>query len=167
MAYLNPAAGAARQGLTSPGAPGAGTDEVQSVAVSGTPTGGTFRLRFGADTTTALAYNATTAAMQTALRALPSIGPTGVTVSGTPPTYVLTFGGSLGKLDVQQVQATDVQLTGGTNPAVATATTTPGVTATGRGAPKGSLLTRLDTGVLLINTGTDAAPTWVSVGSQT
>jgi hypothetical protein len=167
MAYLNPAAGFARQGLTSAGAPVAGTDEVQSVAVSGTPTGGTFRLLFDGQTTDALAYNATTAAMQTALRALGAIGATGVTVTGTPPNYVLTFGGPLGKRDVGQVQAVAVALTGGSNPAVATATTTPGVSASGRGAPKGSTLTRLDTGVLMINTGTDVAPTFVSVGAQT
>jgi hypothetical protein len=167
MAYLNPAAGFARQGLTSAGAPGAGTDEVQSVAVSGTPTGGTFRLSFDGQRTDPLAHDGTTAAMQTALRALPAIGATGVTVTGTPPNYVLTFGGSLAKLDVPQVQAADVALTGGTTPGVTTATTTPGVTATGRGAPKGSTLTRADTGVLLINTGTDLAPTFVSVGSQT
>lgn len=167
MAYLNPAAGYARQNLSSAGAPSAGTDEVQSVAVTGTPTGGTFRLSFDGQRTDALAYNATTAAMQTALRALPAIGATGVTVTGTPPNYVLTFGGTLAKLDVPQVAAADVQLAGGTTPNVTTATTTPGVTATGRGAPKGCTLRRLDTGVLYANTGTDVAPTWTVVGAQT
>lgn len=167
MAYLNPAAGFARQALSAPGAPVAGTDEVQSVAVTGTPTGGTFRLAFDGQRTDPIAYNAATAVMQTALRALGAIGATGVTVTGTPPNYVLTFGGPLAKLDVGQVVAADVQLTGGTTPGVTTATTTAGVTATGRGAPKGATLRRVDTGVLYANTGTDAAPTWTVVGTQT
>ena len=42
--------------------------------VAGPPTGGTFKLQFGADTTTALPYNATAAEVQAALAALPSIG---------------------------------------------------------------------------------------------
>lgn len=46
------------------------------------PTGGTFTLTFGANTTAALAYNATAAQVQTALAGLASIGAGNVVVSG-------------------------------------------------------------------------------------
>lgn len=51
-------------------------------------TGGTFTLTVGADTTGALAYNATAATVQTAVRKLPA--GTTATVTGTPGKYTLT-----------------------------------------------------------------------------
>jgi len=55
----------------------------------------------------------------------------------------------------------------GSAPTIAVAETTPGVTATGRGAAKGSILTDTTNGILYINTGTALAPTWTKVGTQT
>jgi hypothetical protein len=74
-------------------------DETQSVAIFAE--GGTFTLTFGGETTTPIAYNASPAAVESALNALASIGGVGaaVTVSGGPgdPTgsspYLVTFGG--------------------------------------------------------------------------
>src|SRR3954465_8763162 len=53
--------------------PVAGTNEVQTITVTGTPTGGTFTLTYSTQTTAAIAYNATAAAVQTALEALSNI----------------------------------------------------------------------------------------------
>lgn len=82
-------------------APGPGNgDAIQSLTVDAT--GGQFKLSFGGDTTADLAYNATAAQVQSALRALPSIGNGNVTVTsgpgdagGTVP-YGVFFEGSLG-----------------------------------------------------------------------
>ena len=41
---------------------------VQLVTLTGTPTGGTFTISYGGNTTTALAYNAAAATIQTAVR---------------------------------------------------------------------------------------------------
>lgn len=76
--------------------PGNG-DAIQSLTVDAT--GGQFKLSFGGDTTPDLAYNATAAQVQSALRALPSIGNGNVTVTGGPGggsvPYGVFFEGSL------------------------------------------------------------------------
>jgi len=63
-------------------------DSVQSVTIVGTPTGGTFTLSSGGNSTV-LAYNAAAAAVQTAIQAWGGIY-ANVTVAGTAP-YVITF----------------------------------------------------------------------------
>lgn len=61
----------------------------------GLPTGGTFTLKFGANTTAAIAYNASMAAIQTALEGLASIGSGNVSVAGVAGQYfTVTFIGS-------------------------------------------------------------------------
>lgn len=107
---------------------GSVVNEVQTVTITGTPTGGTFSLTYGGATTPALPYNATAAAVQTALRALSSIGSTGVTVTGGPgpgTPYVVTFGGTLGGINVPLIVAVGT-FTGGTTPAIAVVQTTAG-----------------------------------------
>lgn len=64
-----------------------GTD----VTLTNNPTGGTYTLTFGAQTTTPLAHNASTATVQAALAALTNIGAGNVTVTGTPTSYTVTF----------------------------------------------------------------------------
>lgn len=106
----------------------AGTNEVQSVTITGGPTGGTFTLTFNAQTTAAIAFDATAAAVQSALQALSSVGAGNVTTSGGPlpgTAVSVTFVGALGLQDVPQMTATS-SLTGGTTPAVAIATSTAG-----------------------------------------
>lgn len=118
-----------------------GTDEVQTVTITGTPTGGTFTLTFDGQTTSSIAYNAAATAVQTALLALSNISPGDVTVGGGPgpgTPYTVTFGGQYTSTDVPQMTATG-SFTGGTTPAIAVTTTTPGVpgdTATGYRAPQ-------------------------------
>lgn len=156
------------------GAPGAGTSEVQTLELSGTPTSGTFKLAFDGFTTAAISWTATDntliAAIDAALEALPNIGASGVTVAdGTLTsgigTVTITFGGNLAKLAVPLITVADDSLVG-TDAAVAVTETTPGVTADFRGASKGALVSDVTNGVLYINTGTALAPTWTKVGTQ-
>lgn len=104
-----------------------GTNEVQTVTITGSPTGGTFTLTFDGQTTAAIAHNATAATVRAALEALSNI-PTGdVTVTGSAGgPYTVTFVGSLGGKNQPAMTAT-ASLTGGSGPAVAIATQTPGV----------------------------------------
>ena len=104
-------------------------DEVQTVTITGTPTGGTFKLSFRGDITASIAYNAAASAVQSALEALGSIGSGGVVASAGPlpgTAVTITFASQLGDQAVPQIVVASSALTGGTSPAVATATTTPG-----------------------------------------
>lgn len=102
------------------------TEETQTVTVTGAPTGGTFTLTFSGQTTAAIAYNATAAAVQAALQALSNIGAGNVTVSGNAGgPYTVVFAGALANTDVAQLTAT-ASLTGGTTPGVTVATSTAG-----------------------------------------
>lgn len=108
-------------------APIGGVNEVQTVTVTGSPSGGTFTLKYRGQETATIAYNAAGATVQTALRALANIGATGVTVTGAGP-YVVTFAGPLANTDVYMLQLGTNALTGGTTPSVTVAQTTQGVT---------------------------------------
>ncbi|MEU1908368.1 hypothetical protein [Streptomyces hygroscopicus] len=106
------------------------TNEVQTVTITGGPTGGTFTLTFSGQTTAAIAYNATAAAVQTALEGLSNVNPGDMTVTGNAGgPYTVTFGGQYLGDNVAQMTATG-SFTGGTSPAVAVTTTTAGGTAT-------------------------------------
>lgn len=97
-------------------------DEVQTVTITGSPTGGTFTLTFGANTTTGIAFNASAATVQAALVALGSIGANNVSVSGNAGgPWTVEFIGS--KADASQALLTGsgAGLTGGSSPAVAIA----------------------------------------------
>jgi hypothetical protein len=110
---------------------GAGQSEVQTVTITGTPTGGTFTLTYSGQTTGTIAFNATATTVQTALRALSNIGSTGVNVTGGPgpgTPWAVAFAGALADTDVALMTATS-SLTGGTSPTVSVATTTEGLTA--------------------------------------
>lgn len=113
-------------GVDTPTATGSPTNEVQTVTISGSPTGGDFVLVFRNKATTDIAYNATSSAVQTALQAVSTIGSGNATVSGSAGgPYTVTFAGALAGQKVDQLTATG-NFTGGTSPAVATATTTQG-----------------------------------------
>lgn len=60
--------------------------------------GGTFTLTYGGLTTTAIAWNASTSAVQAALVALASVGAGHVTVTGSVGAYVVVFTGVTGTL---------------------------------------------------------------------
>lgn len=106
----------------------AATSEVQTVTITGTPTGGTFTLTYNGQTTAGIAFDAAAAAVQSALEALSNLAPGDVTVGGGPgpgTPYTVTFSTALG--NVTQMTASGAGLTGGVTPAVAVTTTTPGV----------------------------------------
>jgi hypothetical protein len=110
----------------------AGANDVQTVSMAGPPTAGTFNLQ-GVNPATGsawavngLAYNASSATIQAALRAT-NLG-TGVTATGGPlpgTPVVITFSGTLGNLPIGLITTTGSALTGGT---VAVAHTTQGQT---------------------------------------
>lgn len=108
--------------------PYAGTaTEVQTATVTGGPTGGTFTLTFNGETTAGIAFNATAAAVQAALVALPSVASGDVTVTGSAGgPYTVTFGGNLSGANVAAMTASGASLTGGSTPGVTIATTTAG-----------------------------------------
>lgn len=77
--------------------------EQQTVALGDLTTGGSFTLSFRGQTTAPIPYNATAEEVQSALRALDTIGSDGVSVS-KPSYYLLAFTGTLGGIDVPQVE---------------------------------------------------------------
>ncbi|WP_324666443.1 Phage major capsid protein [Mycobacterium canetti] len=102
-------------------------NEVQTVTISGSPTGGTFTLAFRGATTGNIAYNAAAATVQTALEGLSTIGAGNVAVSGSAGgPYTCTFVGALAGQPIAEMTAAHA-LTGGSTPSVGVAETTPGV----------------------------------------
>jgi hypothetical protein len=153
----------------------AGTDEVQTLTIGGTPTGGTFILRFEGNNIGPITWSATNvtllANIQAALDAHPALGTNGCVASAGSltagiGTILLTFGAARAKQNVELMTVFRNSLTG-TAPTLAIATTTPGVDATGRYAQKGEMGVDADATVY-VNTAT-AGPlaTWTVVGGQT
>lgn len=104
----------------------AASDEVQTVTIDAT--GGTFTLTFSAQTTSAIAYNATAAAVKSALEALSNIGVDDVAVAKVGSVYTISFQGALADTNVAALTADAASLTGGAATATI-ATTTAGGTA--------------------------------------
>jgi len=110
-------------GYTGIGAPVPPTAEVQTVTITGGPTGGTFTLTYSGQTTATIPFNAVGATtVQTALNNLSNLD--GVTVTGAAGgPYTVTFPVNMG--NPAQMTASGAGLTGGTTPSVGVATTTP------------------------------------------
>lgn len=103
--------------------------EVQTVTITGGPTGGTYTLTFSGQTTAGIAYNATATAVRTALEALSNIEVGDVTTAGGPhpgTAITVTFTGQYAGTDVAQMTASSAGLTGGSTPTVTVTTTTGG-----------------------------------------
>lgn len=104
-------------------------DEVQTLTMTGTPTGGTFTLKFGGAETAPIAFNASAATVEAALELLPNIG-VNLTSSGGPfpgTPVVITFAtGQVGDTDVPLMTIGTNALTGGTSPTVTSVETTKG-----------------------------------------
>jgi hypothetical protein len=84
-----------------------------TVALTGSPTGGSFTLSYGTQTTAAIAHNATAATVRQALEALPALGVGKVGVTGSSPTWTISIAGEVTTLAVNSAA-----LTGGTAPRV-------------------------------------------------
>lgn len=93
---------------------GGGANEVQTITMTQTPTptSGNWKIGFFGPSATdyqytdRIAYNASAATIQAALRALPAIGSTGVTCTGGPintTPVICTFGGPLANTNLQQL----------------------------------------------------------------
>lgn len=94
-------------------------DAVQRVSLAGSPTGGTFTLSFGGYTTSAIAYDASAATVQSALEGLTSIGSGNVKVLNTSSgVWLVRFVGAAGDQNVPRMTAAS-GLTGGTAASVA------------------------------------------------
>ncbi|MGH3925447.1 MAG: major capsid protein [Pseudonocardiaceae bacterium] len=104
-----------------------GVSEVQTVTVTGGPTGGSYTLTFTGQTTAPIAWNATATVVRDALADLSNIRYSDITVAGGPhPGTAITvrFAGQYEHTDVAQMTASGAGLTGGTTPAVTVTTTT-------------------------------------------
>ena len=94
-------------------------DNYVTLTLTGAPTGGNFTLTFNSQTTGNIAFNATAAAVATALQALTAIGATGVTTAGGPlgtAPVTITFTNLLAQTLLPITVGTNA-LTGGTSPA--------------------------------------------------
>jgi len=97
---------------------------VQMVTATGSPTGGTFALAFKGAIADGLAYNISAATLQTALRALSTIGGTNVTCTGGPlpgTAITCTFSGSVVAVTVPVMTVNYAGLTGGSSPTIVAA----------------------------------------------
>lgn len=154
------------------GAPGTGTNAVDTLTLDAT--GGTFKLAYDGFTTGAITWSATNATLlaniQAALDALPNLGTNWVvasagTVTAGVGTILLTFsGGDVAKTAAATITVANNSLTGTATCTVSE--TTPGVRATHRNSIPGAVVVDVTNKKLYINTGTQGAPTWTVVGSQ-
>ena len=157
------------------GVPSAGTSEVQTLTIGGTPTGGTFKIYFEGFTSSSITWSATNntllANLQAAIDALPSLGTNGLiaaagTLTAGIGTITLTAGGNRAKQALGSVLSCPTNALTGTAPTLAVEETTPGVDASFRGQSKGAIVSDTTNGIAYINTGTALAPTWTKVGTQ-
>jgi hypothetical protein len=89
-------------------------DEVVVVTIYGTPSGGTFTLTVGDQTTAPLAYNASAAAVQSALEALSNVGVGDLVVTGSAGgPYTLTADAALAGTALPEITGNGDELTGG------------------------------------------------------
>jgi hypothetical protein len=160
--------------LRNAGVPGQGTNETQTLTIGATPTGGSFKLSFESQTTTAIAWNANNttllASIQAALDALTSLGTNGcVATAGTLTagvgTITLTFGAARERQAVETIAIANNSLTPAAT--LTNVEATPGVDAAFRGYPVGTTVVDTTNKILYINTGTATLPVWTKVGVQT
>jgi len=106
-----------------------GTSDVQTFTATGPPTAGTFTITKDGQTTTPIVFNASAAAIQSALQALTTIGTGNVTCTGGPintTPVVATFAAAMANATETLMTVSNTGLTGGT---VAVAHTTVGTPA--------------------------------------
>jgi RHS repeat-associated protein len=127
VAYTRPATPPARSDTVLRTDTGYAGDSVQQVSLTGSPTGGTFTLTFNGQTTSAIAYNATAATVQSALQALSTIGSNNALVApASGGGWAVRFAGTLGGAAQPALTGNGSGLTGGSSPSVAVAVTSEG-----------------------------------------
>jgi hypothetical protein len=111
-----------------------GKNEKVTIAITGSPSGGTFTITYGGQTTGSIAYNATADVVETALEALSTIGNANVKVTLSGSTYTIEGVNLLAKTDLGAFTTTN-SFTGGSSP-----NTT--ITVTQTGTPDGDYTMR-------------------------
>jgi RHS repeat-associated protein len=102
-------------------------DAVQTVRLTGSPTGGTFTLTFGGQTTAGIAYNASASTVQSALTGLSSVGSGNVVVTAASGGgWQVRFAGTLAGAWQARMTTSGSGLTGGSSPGVSVATVSAG-----------------------------------------
>lgn len=148
------------------GVPVSATNEIQRLTITGTPTSGSLTATWSGQTTAAIAFNSTAAGLQSLLEALSNIDVGEVACSGGPlpgTAIDITFQNGLGGLNQPAITTTD-SLGGGSVPASAITTPTPGVRGTYRGAAFGTVCCDTVNGIFYEQTShSPAAPTWSEV----
>jgi len=108
----------------------AGANEVQSISLSGLPSGGTFTLTFDGQTTAPIPYDATADQVGAALMSLPNIGQGNIVATVGPVNIgpvLVTFTNALATTDLPQITGDPSGLTSsGTPPGVVTSVLTAG-----------------------------------------
>ena len=97
---------------------GDGTNEVQTLTITGTPTGGTFTITYSGETSGAIPYNATAAQVQSYLENMAAFRVGDVVCAGGPlpgTGVTITFQGRFACTNVALMTTTD-SLTGGSSP---------------------------------------------------
>lgn len=105
-------------------------NEVQLVEITGSPTGGSFKLDFDGQVTTTIAYNATAAQVLAALEGLSNIdvGDVSVTDGPTAGSFLVSFVGDLAGANQSAMTLDTNSLTGGSSPSVSITTLVGGST---------------------------------------
>jgi len=105
----------------------AGTADVWTITPGGTWSGGTFTITVNGQTTAAIAYNASNAAIQTAVQALSSVGSGNLLVTGGPQSTTATVYTAAGNLTGPVTISISVASVTGTSPTATPVHTTTGV----------------------------------------
>ncbi len=108
---------------------GVGTNEIQTIDIDDDCDGGTFTLSYGGQTTGTIAYNALASVVEAALEALSTLGLGTATVTGTAPTWVVTFTGDMAATAATAITGDGTLLTGGVVTDLEVAETVAGVDA--------------------------------------
>lgn len=108
----------------------AGSNEVQTLTITGTPTGGTATVRFRGENIV-IPFDAAAAAVQTLFEGTNILAPGDVSCAGGPfpgaPITVTFTGATFGSTNPPAITLYANNLTGGTTPTLTPTTTTPGV----------------------------------------
>lgn len=108
-----------------------GVSSIQTVTITGSPTGGSFTISTVNGTTVSIAYNDTPQTVQNDFNAVPGLS--GTTVTGVAGAWIVIFPAALGAYP--QIGVASSSLTGGTSPAVTTGVTRPGANPPGANLP--------------------------------
>lgn len=132
MQAVNAVAGTYAKGTVLGQLSAGATNDVQTLTLSGSPTGGTVKLSLtfpagNTQTTATIAYNASAATVQSAIAALSNVGSGNVTVTGSAGgPWTVTFGGLLAARPVPVLVLATNSLTGGSTPSLGIVHTTTG-----------------------------------------